>query len=100
MCVEIKGSSIVATQDAAKGTLLFKVPGNRLQFDFESYFGFGEKKSDIKDLLAVKDEKVGLVIFEPDGNVELVKNLKEKEPNFFFPRIIPPILKNLKEKTN
>jgi len=84
MCVEIKGSSIVTTQDVPKGTLLFKVPGNRLQFHFESYYGLDEKKSDSKDFLAVKDEKVGLVIFEPDGNVELVKNLKEDPPNYFL----------------
>jgi len=83
MCVEIKGTSVVATKDAPKGTALFKVPGNRLHFDFESYFGLGEKKSDINDLHAVKDEKVGLVIFEPDDNEDLVKFLKEKPPRFF-----------------
>jgi len=83
MCVEIKGSSIVASKDVEKGALLFKVPSTRLEFDFERYFGFGEEKTaKFQDLLLVKDEKLGHIMFKLDEKEDLVKNLTEKPPKF------------------
>jgi len=89
MCYEVKDNKLVATDDAAKGTFLFKVPGIRRQFNFESFFGFGEVNSGFSELLIVKDEKVGRIIFEPDGDAELVKSFKARTPKFVlgFPEI-------------
>jgi len=42
MFVESKESGIFATEDAAKDTFLFKIPGSRVDLNFEMYFGIGE----------------------------------------------------------
>lgn len=84
MLVETRESSIFATEDVPKDTLLFKIPGKRVHFDFEKYFGINQENAEIPNLIKVKDEKMGCIILEPNEEEILAKNLKEKPPKFYL----------------
>eukprot|EP00092_Neocalanus_flemingeri_P105693 GFUD01135498.1.p1 GENE.GFUD01135498.1~~GFUD01135498.1.p1 ORF type:complete len:616 (+),score=152.19 GFUD01135498.1:39-1850(+) len=83
MLVDVKDNGFVATEDLSKDTLLFKIPGKRTEFNFENFYGFGEKR-EVGKKLAVKDEKIGFVILEPNEDESVLKNLQEKPPKFFL----------------